>query len=225
MAKGVAELVKALEDEGLEPGRRRAEQLTQAAEAEARQILEQANQRAEQIIRDAEEQSRQTQVRARSELTLAARDAVLRLRETIISGMQELLRLEVEQALEDASFLKELIQDLVRQYAQADADGKVQIELNLTRPASRQLNDWAISTIQHQMHSGSTTLLHDTLQKAGFEYRIDEGTVEVTVDSVSEVLGRMVGAELRERLTAALAGEASPAEDAGADRQMALARE
>jgi hypothetical protein len=45
--------------------------------------------------------------------------------------------------------------------------------------------------------------LRGTLAEAGFAYEIAGGTVEVTVDSVVEVLSEMVGAELRKRVAAA----------------------
>jgi len=45
--------------------------------------------------------------------------------------------------------------------------------------------------------------LRGTLAEAGFAYEIAGGTVEVTVDSVVEVLSEMVGAELRKRVVAA----------------------
>ena len=45
--------------------------------------------------------------------------------------------------------------------------------------------------------------LRGTLAESGFTYEIAGGTVEVTADSVVEVLSEMVGSELRKRVVEA----------------------
>jgi len=64
------------------------------------------------------------------------------------------------------------------------------------------LVEWALSEIGHEaMESRYASVdLKGTLKGVGFEYSVQGGTVEITLESVVETLSNMVGPELRNAL-------------------------
>jgi hypothetical protein len=60
------------------------------------------------------------------------------------------------------------------------------------------LNDSAIKDFYQKLHGDQSKLpLQYTLSKAGFEFKIHGATVEVSPDSVSELLSEMVNSDLQ----------------------------
>ena len=71
------------------------------------------------------------------------------------------------------------------------------------------ITDWALKYLSEteRQEARAHVDLKRTLKGAGFEYRVSESTVEVTVESIVEVLKEQVTPRLREVLDRALAGE------------------
>lgn len=204
MPDTIEAFVGRLQSEGVEAGKQAAAKI----EAEA-------NERAAQIVKDAEAQAADIRARAEGdaalhrsqiegELRLAVRDKVLALRETLSGMLGRVLAARVETQLADGAFLKELIQEVLRQYAQADSEDRGDIRINLSPEMERQLADWAVHELRQMLaDSGRHVELHGTLKKAGFEYRVKSGTVEVTTESVSAMLHELARPELRKLLSEA----------------------
>jgi len=71
--------------------------------------------------------------------------------------------------------------------------------INVSASMRDQLVQWAIETLRKDLSAGGMGIdLQGTLKGDGFEYRVIDGTVEVTLDSVVEVLSGIVGPELRQ---------------------------
>ena len=111
----------------------------------------------------------------------------------------------VRQRLRDAGFLQELLRDLVSRYVRADIEGAGGIQINVSKEIQQRLARWAIETIRAE-HGGHhrTVELRGSLAGAGFEYSISEGTTEITVQSVVNVLSDLISGELREILANAV---------------------
>ena len=61
------------------------------------------------------------------------------------------------------------------------------------------MTHWAIEVLHKDLVASGTGIeLHGSLAGSGFEYRVSDGTVEVTVESVVEMLSELVGPEVRE---------------------------
>jgi V/A-type H+-transporting ATPase subunit E len=201
MGETIEAFIEKLQADGVEAGRAAAKKVRSEAEQQAQQIIADAEARAKQTLADAEAQCEKIRLRSETELKLAVRDAVVRLRETLVRSLDRVLAEGVRQQLKDAGFLQELLRDLVSRYVKADIEGTGEIRINVSKEMQQRLAQWAIETIRAE-HDGHHRLveLHGSLLGAGFEYSISEGTTEITVQSVVNVLSDLVSAELREIL-------------------------
>jgi V/A-type H+-transporting ATPase subunit E len=199
MAETIESFVAKLQAQGVDAGKKKAKQLQEEANQNAEKIVADAQAQAEKIIADAKAQAENDLARGRTELQLAARDTALRLRETLTAALNAVLSSKTRQELSDGDFLKQVLVEIVRVYAQNDAAGE-SIEVNLTPEMKQNLSDWATKEL-------SNVDLEGELSQAGFEYTATGATVEVTVDSVVESLSALVSPKLRSILEEAMAKE------------------
>lgn len=202
MAETIETFVARLQEEGVQAGQQAAEKLTTDARQQAEQIIADANKQAEQIKADAEKQAEQTLQRSRNELELAARDTVAKLRAALTDALNAVLAEGAKNTLSDLAFLGEALHKIVEAYTQADLQHKLSIDINVPGELQGKLTDWAFKEIKDAVAQVHPTIdLHGRLRKVGFEYSVeDNGTVEVTLDSVVETLSQMVTPRLREVL-------------------------
>lgn len=211
MATTLESFVERLKADGVEAGRQAAEMIRREAEQQAAQRLREAEAEAQRIIAAAQAEREKILARTQTELKLAARDTILRLREALEKALKEVLLEAVHGQLQDADFLKELIREIVCQYAKADAKQEDVITVNVSEPMRRRLGDWAIGAFHKADCPQELTIqLHGALTGAGFEYRLSGGTVEVTPESVVEVLMEIVSPEVRKLLQSALEEQSQP---------------
>ncbi len=210
MGGTIEAFVERLQADGVEAGEASAEKIRAEAEQQAEQIIEDARAQAERTIAEAKAECEKRHLRSQTELKLAARDTVVRLRETLELALRSVLSVGVGPILNDAGFLQELLRDLVSQYVKADLEGAEAVQVNVSKEMQQKLAHWAIETIraEHGTH-GPVVELHGSLAAAGFEYSIGEGTAEITLDSVVNVLSELVNKELREILTGVVFDEGS----------------
>jgi V/A-type H+-transporting ATPase subunit E len=201
MPQSIETFVARLQEEGIQAGRQEAQRLIQQAQAQARQTLEQADQQARQIIDQANQQARQALDRGQAQLSLACRDSILRLRDALGAALRGVLARQVETELSDPAFLRQALGQLVQLYAQADLENR-QFEVRVGPELVGKLSDWAIQEIGARQGDGrhAGIDLKGTLAQAGFEYRVDGATIEVTVESVVQLLSELVSPRLREVL-------------------------
>lgn len=210
MAHTVQSFVETLKSDGVEAGRKEAERIRSAALQDAEQMLRDAEARARRIVEDAERQREKTLQRTRTDLELAARDTIARLRDVLSHAINRLLTQASATTLDDADFLQELIREVASAYARSDAAGEQIIELNVTRPMERKLTDWAIASFRRREGQAKLSVeLHGALATAGFEYKIADGTVEVTPASVVQLLSQIVTPRLQELIAASQEGPAA----------------
>jgi len=198
MAETIEAFIDKLQADGVQAGREAARKIHAEAEQRAQQLIQEAQARAKEIVERAEAESRRIQERTETELELAARDTVIRLCESLHRALQEVLAAMASEQLGDPEFLRELLHDVVMQYVRADIARDGTITINVSEEMRRRLTHWAIQALHKDlMSSGTGVDLHGSLVGAGFEYKVSDGTVEVTVESVVEVLSELVGPELR----------------------------
>ena len=202
MAESIETFVAKLQQEGVEAGRAEAQKQVQEAEARGVTILSEAKSQAEKIIADAESQARDLVARGRTELTLASRDIQTQLRESLSEALGAILAEATKTVLTDADFLGQVLHEIIVAYTRADLEGKGMVRINVSEEMRDQLRAWAIKEIGSEIDSAHPHIdLKGRLKQAGFEYATGTGTVEVTVDSVSEILGGMISPRLREILS------------------------
>lgn len=213
MAETIESFVSKLQADGVEAGRQEADRIRDEARKEAEKIVADAREQAEEIVADAKAQAGKEQERSRTELRLAARDAMGRLRSTLSEAIRGVLATAAESTLGDVEFIQGLVRDLVLQYAKSDTGETEEINVHLSKEACEKLADAAIRDLREAGDKAGARLnLHATLERAGFEYRVDDATVEVTVESVVELLSEMVSPRLREIVRAAAEQNADDAQ-------------
>jgi V/A-type H+-transporting ATPase subunit E len=201
MVQTIESFVAKLQEEGIEAGRQEAQRILQEAQQEAQQSLDQANQEAQRIIEQAKGQAQRSLERCRMELQLACRDAVLRLRDALGKALRAILAQHVGRELSDPQFLRQALHELVQLYAQADLEHRG-FELNVPPQLRDKLSEWALREISQQSEDGShrSVQLKGALKQAGFEYRVNGATIEVTLESVVEMLSELISPRLRQVL-------------------------
>jgi len=208
MAEDLESFVKKLQSEGVNAGKEAAERLRKEAEQEAEAILVRARETADEIVQQAEAQAEGRRSRIEAELDMAVRDVILRLRASLGQALSALMTRRVREALRDPGYLREVIKDVVISYATVDATGKGGMEVQVSRDLP---NDWIEDLLEdlsrHLKDPDAKTGVQAVLSRAGFDYRVKGAVVEVSPDSVTEVLLEMVNPELQEIIQKALKGE------------------
>ena len=208
MPETIETFVAKLQAEGVEAGRQAADDLRVEAQQQAERVVKDAQQQAGKIVADAEKQAADVLARSKGELDLAARDVLLQLTESIEKALQAILKNAATARLSDSKFLAKTLHDLIVAYGKADADRQQCMRITVSPEMQAELADWAIKQLGHDEVSATRTEidLKGTLKTAGFEYSMDGGNVEVTPDSVVEILSELVSPRLREIITSATAG-------------------
>jgi len=210
MAETIESFVAKLQAEGVQAGEEAARRIRGDAEREAEAIAERARQQAATVVADAERQAAEILTRGRTQLDLAARDTLLRLRDSLNRALAAVVARGSEARLKDTGFLKDLLRELVVLYAQRDAAGGTEIEVNVAPEVRSALADWAMGGLRSEPGAaeGVSLELTSSLEQAGFEYTVDGATVEVTLASVAAMMSELVGPELRTTIDRALAEKA-----------------
>ena len=208
MPKNIEAFVETLKSEGVDAGKKAAEKIEAEAQAQADQIVTQARAQADAIIADANAESKKVQSRMDSSLELATRDALLALKEKLSQLLNALLAREVGNALgaEDtlASVLREVIPAYARTDTKAPASAEISVPENLKGKLLESTLKELVKTLKNQ---GIQAEVKSSLAQAGFEYKIEGSTVEVSTDSVTALLAEMIDPELRHILDSAIANQ------------------
>ncbi len=206
MSESLESFVKKLQEEGVDAGRKAAEAILQEAREEADAILADARREAEEIVAEAQARGRAILARTQAEMELAVRDALLKLRRSFDRILSTLLTARTEKELSDPGRLAAIIREVVTAYARADAAGEHPFQLRLPERMRHELDRFVLDDLLGNLGADPNgTDVRATLSRGGFEYRFHGGTVEVTAESVAEVLFDMVSPRLQELIEKILA--------------------
>lgn len=198
MPESLESFVKKLQTEGVDAGKQAAEKIKKEAENEAEKILMDAEKEAEKIIEEAKNDAEKERSRAQTELELAVRDTILKLRESLARALSSLLSQRIEKKFSDADYLGNIIRELIVAYAKADSGKQTRIEVNVPKKMHDELENGVLKDLFQNLKGKQDKLrLKAMLSKAGFEYSIRGATVEVSPNSVSELLSEMVNPSLQ----------------------------
>jgi V/A-type H+-transporting ATPase subunit E len=202
MPESIESFVKKLQSEGVEAGKDAAEKIKKDARREVEKILADAKADAEKIVAKAESDAKRQLSRAQNELKLAVRDAILKLGESLGRVLTVMLARRVEKKLSEPDYIGEIMREVILAYAKADAAQASRIEINISKKMRDKLNDSALEDLCQNLQGDRDKLaLKSTFSNTGFEYKIHGATVEVSPDSVSELLSEMVNPTLQEIVT------------------------
>jgi len=201
MPESIESFVKKLQSEGVDAGKKAAEKIKKEAKQEAEKILSDAKAGAEKILVKAKSDADKQLSRGQTELELAVRDAILKLRESIGRVLSAMLTQSIEKKLSDPDYLGEIIREVIAAYAKADAKQLSLMEINVSKKMRDKLNDNVLKDLfRNPGEKQDKMALKATLAKAGFEYKIRGATVEVSPDSLSELISEMVSPALQNTL-------------------------
>ena len=206
MADSIESFVERLQKEGVEAGRAEAAKIVAEARAQAEKVLADAQAQAEKLLAEARSEAEKTLQQGQTELQMAARDVLLKLRETVAAVLERLFVQAAGEALDDGQFLASLLHDVVVEYAKLDAAGQRPLEVRVSEEKVEALTRWALNRLAGGGDKPRVDLKGE-LQSAGFEYTVSGGTVEVTPESIAEVLSGMVSDRLREMIERAASDE------------------
>ncbi len=199
MPESIESFVKKLQSEGVEAGKDAAEKIKKDARREVEKILDDARADAEKIVAKAESDAKRQLSRAQNELELAVRDAILKLGESLGRVLSVMLARRAKQKLSEPDYIGEIMREVIIAYARADGGQAPWIEVNIPKKMRDKLNDSALEDLCQNLQGERDKLaLKSTFSKAGFEYKIQGATVEVSPDSVSELLSEMVNPDIQE---------------------------
>lgn len=202
MADTIETFVAKLQAEGVEAGRKEADEIRAAAQQQADTVVAEARKEADRIVADAEAEARSLLDRGRTELRLAARDATGLLRQALGRALEAVFARAAREKLEDPDFVGRLLHEIVLSYVKADQESQTSLVINVSDEMRDKLMDWALREIsgEDQQKIRGAFDLKGALAEAGFEYTVAGSTAEVTVDSVTETLSQLIGPDLREMI-------------------------
>lgn len=202
MPDTIEAFVNKLQQEGVQAGQAEAEKLRADAQAQAEKIIADAKAQAESIVSDAEAEAASRLDRAQTEMELAARDTVSRLRDRLTDALNALFAQASREQLSDVDFLGKALHEIVMLYAQAEREQKSVVHINVPAEMRDKLKTWAFQELGAEAVEAARPRfsLKGKLAQAGFEYEVHGGTVEVTVESVTQLLSDMVTPALQDLL-------------------------
>ena len=204
MPTNIESFVKTLESEGVDAGRKAAQKIEAEAKEKAETIISEAKETSNQIIADAQTEAEKVKARMDSSLELATRDAILQLREKLSQQLETILKLNVEQALNDEDTLVHVLREVIPAYAKADIEKELTTEVNVASGLKSRLLETALRELAHTLKKENVQMnISHNLAKSGFEYKVEGSTVEVSTDSVTSLLAEMIDPELQQFLSKA----------------------
>lgn len=205
MPGSIESFVKKLQAEGVDAGKEAAEKIIKDASDEAEKITATAKAEAERIAAKAKNDADNNFSRMQTELELAVRDSILKLRETISQILSSMLTRKIDTHLSNPDYLAIIIKEVIAAYAKSDAAQQAFMEINISETMDDTFKDSLIKDILQSIGQEHERIkFHTTLFKAGFEYTIDGATVEVSPESVAELIAEMVSPALREMIDRAV---------------------
>ena len=211
MPETIESFVAKLQADGVEAGKTEAAKIVADAQAEADKIIADAKAQADKIVATATTDADNLLARGKTELSLASRDTVLKLQDALNSAMQTLVSDAVKAPMGDTAFLGKLLHEVVLLYIKELQESREVMRIKVAGPLREELTQWALKEIGQATVDGYRGCLDmtSTLASVGFEYTVSGATVEVTPDSVTDVLAEMLSPSLRDLLTQAIADDSA----------------
>ena len=192
--------VEKIKQDGVDAGRAQADGLVAQAKAQADEMVAAARKEADKLLAQAKEQAQRQKEKLASETALACRDLVLKLKEDLTALLSGVLKAGVDKAVADEALVRELLKEMVAQYAKLDSAAKGGIELRLSDKMYKSLESWVkgeLAAVAGKVRIGA----RPGLSGSGFEVTVSKGaTVEISSSALVDALREMVSPALKELL-------------------------
>jgi hypothetical protein len=205
MPTNIESFVETLQAEGVDAGKQAAEKIRTQAKEEADQIIAKAKASAEQMMADAQTEAEQIKTRLDSSLELATRDTLILLQEKLGELLNALLKQQVEKELSDEETLSSIMREVILAYSKPAPDAEANAEIHVPKELQGRLLTGAIRELARALKNQNIqTEVKANLDKAGFEYKIEGSTLEVSAESVAALLADMIDPQLQKILEKAV---------------------
>ena len=192
------QLTQKLYDEGLEKGRAEADRLVAAAKEQAEKLLAEARAQAAAIVREAEGKAEDVSKNTMTEIALAGKQAVAKIKSEIAGAIVAKANGEgVKAAGLDASFIKEMLVAVARNWNGADA-GKVSLQALLPEAEKTKL-DKAIAAEAQALLAAGVEVGYSKEVKTGFKVGAKEGGYYISFSDAD--VEALLGDYLREKVS------------------------
>lgn len=198
MENKLQQLTQKLYDEGLSKGRSEAEKLVADAKAQAKSIIAEAEAKAEGIVKDAQKAAEDLQKNSLTEISLAGRQAVSKIKEEI-NGLivAKTVSGGVAQANMDASFIKEMLLAVAKNWNGASSD---KVSLSALLPADKQAQlDAALAGSVQELLGAGIEVGYSKDVKSGFKVGAKNGGYYISFSD--EDFDALLGEYLREKVS------------------------
>jgi V/A-type H+-transporting ATPase subunit E len=150
---GVGELIDRLKDEGVEAGKKEADQALRDAEKKASDILSRAKSEAEDIVAKAKAAATAERQESKEALKIAVRDTILTLKEQINLRFRDQVKRLVAEDLGNTDFLKKLILAVAEHAGSQDGDEKA-YEILFSDEYKKELDSFIRSGMSDMLKKG-----------------------------------------------------------------------
>ncbi|NOZ63120.1 MAG: hypothetical protein GXO74_15825 [Calditrichaeota bacterium] len=188
-------LIEKIRKEGIEEGKKGADELIRDAQKKAEKIVADAKKEAEKIVEDGKEQAAHFQANAEADINQAARDTELLLKEKILATFDLVFKREVDATLKP-DFMASLIQKLVTDWVKGrdvdvivSEDDKKKLETLLFKGLKKEIKDTISLRVSREVSSG-------------FRVGIKEDQVfyDFSDDAIIDVMRSLMNPKLKEIL-------------------------
>ena len=192
----LSNLINALRDEGVDKGRREADDIVEEAKKEAARIVEAARSEADGIVEDAHAKSKKILNQLDQQLALAIRDFLLKAKvklEKLIALKP--LREKASEALSDPDFLKKLIYEIVA--SSGKDDGNKSVHVTIPEEMKKDFVDEWINMMRNELNVSA--IISEEAKLVGFKMTMSGqgGELIVDPDSIVGVLRPLVSEKFR----------------------------
>ena len=167
MESKLQQLTKKLYKEGVEKANKEAVTIIEKADVDSRKIISEAQKKADTIIENAKEESEQLKNKVLSEIRMSSNQAVSLLKQNIINILSSsALKGKIEKSIEDLTFIKEIIKEIVSKW-NPDSRG-LSLELVLPEKSKNKLIDYFKKEAKNILSKG-VELKFEERMKNGFK--------------------------------------------------------
>ncbi|MDD5347623.1 MAG: hypothetical protein PHT59_03320 [Candidatus Omnitrophica bacterium] len=170
MAEEIKELIRKIQEEGVQAAEAKAGEILRQAQQKADAIVARAEEQAARMIEEAEEKIRTMQANSEAGLKQAGRDMLLELKKEINAMLQRIIASSLQAALSQEE-LGKIITSLIKEYG---APEKARVVITLSPQDKEKLEAHLMQKLKDQLKHGITMQASNELQ-AGFIISFDAG--------------------------------------------------
>ena len=179
MENKLQELTQKLYNEGVEKANAEAEKILAEAKSEAEKLKQNAQKDAQKIVADAEQKSAEIKKNVDAELNLATKQSIRTVKQQITDMIvSKVIDEPVKKALDDAKFVKEIIQAVVKNW---NPKGNETIDLSVLLPADLEKEFAKLFTAKtgQELNANLELSFSDSI-KGGFKIGPADGSYKIS---------------------------------------------